>query len=268
MKGIRVNTPEEIERLRESGRRLAGVMEHLIQAARLGVTTLTLGELADRLIADAGGTAIFKGYGRAWGAPPFPAAVCLSLNDEVVHGIPRAERVLGSGDLLKIDIGMRHGGMVTDMARTVPIGTISPLARRLLITTEDSLNAGIRVLRDGATLEEYARAVEERITEDGFAAVRDLVGHGVGRELHEEPQIPNYTGSRLPNVTLRAGMSVALEPMVNAGEFGVRLSADGWTFVTKDGSLSAHFEDTVLVTERGTEILTRPVASRSPSSDF
>lgn len=251
-----VKTSAEIEALRESGRRLASVTAKLLEIAAPGVSTGELGELAERLIREAGGDPIFKGYGKAWGAPPFPAAVCLSLNHEVVHGIPDQKRILKDGDLLKIDIGLRYQGMVTDMARMKIIGAGSAEVQQIKSVTEAALQAGIATLHAGSSSEEYARAVEGVVQQAGFSCVRDLVGHGVGHELHEEPQIPNYVGSHLPQFTFRAGMSVALEPMVNAGGYPVKIAPDGWTFETTDHTLSGHVEDTVLITEAGSEIIT------------
>lgn len=251
-----IKTDAELDSLRESGRRLAAVTEELLLMAEPGVSTGTIGERAEELIRKKGGIPVFKGYGAEWGKP-FPAAVCISVNEEVVHGIPSFGRILREGDLLKIDIGMRFEGMVTDMARTVPVGAVSDGADRLMKTTKESLDRGIAKIRSGARLSDFATAVESHVRSGGFAVVRDLVGHGVGRELHEDPQIPNYFLKGMENFSFRKGMAVALEPMVNAGHFAVRLADDGWTYVTKDGSLSAHFEDTVIVTERGTEIVTR-----------
>ncbi len=251
-----IKTEAEITALRRSGKLLASIVEELLGVATVGVSTGELGELADTLIRKAGGDPIFKGYGKAWGAPPFPASVCLSLNDEVVHGIPDRARLLMDGDLLKVDIGMRYQGMVTDMARMKIVGTGTPEAVKLKTVTESALSAGISTLRDGSSLEEYARAVEGVAKSAGYTCVRDLVGHGVGRELHEEPQIPNYLGSGLPNFHFAVGMTVALEPMVNIGAHQVRLAADNWTFVTADGQLSGHAENTVLITPDGYEILT------------
>ncbi|MEI7750350.1 MAG: type I methionyl aminopeptidase [Candidatus Moraniibacteriota bacterium] len=251
-----IKTDFELENLRESGARLAMVMEELLSFSVPGISTLAIGNLADELIRKQGGIPVFKGYGAEWGKP-FPAAVCVSLNDEVVHGIPSPDRILKEGDLLKLDLGMMFQGMVSDMARTKAIGTVSSEAMRLLVATREALDSGIAKVRSGARLSDYAGAVERRIKRDGFSVVRDLVGHGVGRELHEEPQIPNYTGSGLPDFSFRKGMTVALEPMVNAGGHAIRIAKDGWTYVTRDKSLSAHFEDTVIVTERGTEIVTR-----------
>ena len=251
-----IKTETELDGLRESGKRLAAVTDELCLMAKPGVTTGEISEKAEELIRGKGGIPVFKGYGAEWGTP-FPAAVCISVNEEVVHGIPSPDRVLCEGDLLKIDIGMRFQGMVTDMARTLPIGTVSADAIRLIEAAKDSLDRGISKIRSGARLSDFASAVESRVKRDGFSVVRDLVGHGVGRELHEDPQIPNYFFKGMENFSFRKGMAVALEPMVNMGHFAVRVADDGWTYVTKDGSLSAHFEDTVIVTERGTEIVTR-----------
>ncbi|MBI2439112.1 MAG: type I methionyl aminopeptidase [Candidatus Moranbacteria bacterium] len=251
-----IKTEEEIGRMRQSGKRLALVLETVIESVCPGMTTLAVDVLAERLIREQGGIPIFKGYGGGSGRP-FPATVCTSLNNEVVHGIPNQERVIRDGDLLKLDIGMRYDGMVTDMARTVAVGTISDEAKKLLRVTEESLSCGIQTLCPGGRLSVYARAVQEHVEKNGFSVVRDLVGHGVGRELHEEPQVPNYYSSSFREVVLRKGMALALEPMVNLGGFAVTIAPDDWTFVTKDGSLSAHFEDTVVITEKGAEIVTR-----------
>ncbi|HWQ60297.1 MAG TPA: type I methionyl aminopeptidase [Candidatus Fimivivens sp.] len=251
-----IKTDNELGNLRESGHRLAEVMEELLSMAVPGISTGVIGDRAEELIRAQGGIPVFKGYGAEWGKP-FPAAVCVSLNDEVVHGIPSPDRILKQGDLLKLDLGMLFQGMVSDMARTKAIGSVSPQADRLLTVTRESLDRGIAKIRSGARLSDYARAVERRVRQGGFSVVRDLVGHGVGRELHEEPQIPNYFVEGMPDFSFRKGMTVALEPMVNVGGHAIRLAKDGWTYVTRDGSLSAHFEDTVIVTERGTEIVTR-----------
>jgi methionyl aminopeptidase len=251
-----IKTDLELENIRESGHRLSLVMEELLFMAVPGISTGVIGEKAEAHIRKQGGIPIFKGYGAEWGKP-FPAAVCVSLNDEVVHGIPSPDRILKEGDLLKLDLGMLFQGMVSDMARTKAIGTVSTEAARLLLVTRESLDCGIAKIRSGARLSDYAMVVDRRARQDGFSVVRDLVGHGVGRELHEEPQIPNYFDQGMPDFSFRKGMTVALEPMVNVGRSEIRLAKDGWTYVTKDGSLSAHFEDTVIVTERGTEIVTR-----------
>lgn len=251
-----IKTKDEIERLRESCQGLALVLQEVLAAAAPGVSTFELDELAERLIREKGGIPIFKGYGAGSGTP-FPATVCSSINDEVVHGIPSKDRVLKEGDILKIDIGMRYRGMVSDMARTIGIGTISDEAARLLRVTEESLLAGIEALRPGVKVMQYAEAVQRVAEGAGYGVVRDLVGHSVGHELHEELQVPNYVTRTLPNFTVQKGMTLALEPMINAGTWQVDLADDDWTFVTADGKLSAHFEDTVVITDTGAEILTR-----------
>lgn len=252
-----VKTEAEIEILREGGRALARILKELLQTVKPGMTTYAIGELAEKSIRALGADPIFKGYGKAWGAPPFPAALCVSINEEVVHGIPKRERVIQSGDIVKLDIGMRYRGLVTDMARTIVVGETSPLAHKLTQVVEAAFLAGLATLRHGAKMEDYAKAVEGVVQQAGFGCVRDLVGHGVGHELHEEPQIPNYGGSGLSNFTFAAGMVVALEPMITAGTYQVELAPDAWAFVTKDKKLSAHWENTVLITQTGAEVLTQ-----------
>ncbi len=232
----------------------------VIQSVRPGIVASELDALAERLIVASGGIPIFKGYGAETGKP-FPASLCVSVNNEVVHGVPKSETRLQGGDVLKLDNGMRYEGMVTDMARTILVGNSgTPGARKLIAVTEESLRRGIAVLRPGAQLSEYARAVQEYVESQGCSVVRDLVGHGVGYELHEPPQIPNFVSRDFHDVTLAAGMTFALEPMVNAGGYPVKVASDGWTVVTADGSLSAHFEDTVVITENGAEVVTRSQA--------
>lgn len=256
MKNPWVKTKNEQSVLREGGRELARILAKLIHEVRPGVTTGSIGDMAEQLIRAIGGDPIFKGYGKAWGAPPFPGALCISINEEVVHGIPRKERVIVAGDIVKLDIGMRYRGLVTDMARTVLVGEASDEAKRLVTVVEASLLAGIATLHHGSTMEEYASAVERVVTQAGFQCVRDLVGHGVGHELHEEPQIPNYAQSNLQNFTFIEGMVVALEPMITAGTYHVELAPDAWAFVTRDKRLAAHWENTVLITRTGAEVLT------------
>lgn len=253
-----IKTDDEIKRLRESGRRLALVLDQVIAAAKPGMNTFELDVLAERLIRAEGGIPIFKGYGAESGRP-FPGSVCVSLNNEVVHGIPSKSRIIKEGDLLKLDIGMRFEGMVSDMARTVAVGNISKEAAKLLAVTRESLERGIATLCPGVMISAYAKAVQGFVEENGFSVVRDLVGHGVGHELHEDPQVPNYVSRHMHDFILEKGMTLALEPMINAGTFAVRIAPDEWTFITSDGRLSAHFEDTVVITEKGAEVLTRVV---------
>lgn len=235
-------------------------MRAVAAAIRPGANTLTLDDVAMRAIRDSGSEAVFKGYGKEYGNA-FPASICVSLNDEVVHGIPRKERIIQEGDLVKVDMGLRFHGMVSDMARTFAVGAVSDKAKRLMRVTEESLLRGIAVVRIGNRLSDYGRAVEECVESAGFSVVRDLVGHGVGFELHELPQIPNYSFSGVKDVEFCAGMAIALEPMVNAGDYPVRIGKDGWVFTTEDGSLSAHFEDTVIITDHGVEVVTRSIGT-------
>ncbi|MBP6929488.1 MAG: type I methionyl aminopeptidase [Candidatus Moranbacteria bacterium] len=251
-----IKTEEEIHRLRESCQRLARVLDEVMKSVTVGMTTWDIDVLAERLIREAGGIPIFKGYNAGPGRP-FPASLCVSLNNEVVHGIPLKERTLKDGDLLKLDIGMRFEGMVSDMARTMAVGTVSKEAQRLMDVTRESLKRGIATMRSGVPMSQYAHAVQKYVEAEGFSVVRDLVGHGVGHELHEDPQVPNYVSRHMRDFILETGMTLALEPMINAGTFQVDIAPDDWTFITADGKLSAHFEDTVVITENGAEILTR-----------
>jgi len=251
-----VKTPDEIRRLRLSCQNMAHILEAVIATIKPGITTFEVDALAEKMIREIGGIPLFKGYNPG-GGRPFPATLCSSINDEVVHGIPSKERILKEGDLFKIDIGMRFEGMVSDMARTIMVGKVSPLAEKLTAVTRECLERGIAELRPGAHISSYARAVQSYVESNGFSVVRDLVGHGVGRELHEDPQVPNYVSRRMDDFVLRKGMTLALEPMINAGTFSVSIASDDWTFITSDGKLSAHFEDTVVITDNGAEILTR-----------
>ena len=251
-----IKNEQEIESLRASSRHLARILSEVLAQAKPGMSTLELDTLAETRMREIGGIPIFKGYGAS--DRPFPGSICSSLNEEVVHGIPRKDCILKEGDILKIDIGMRYEGMVSDMARSIAIGNISDEAKHIMRVTEESLLRGIETIHPGAKVSDYARAVQGHVEKNGFSVVRDLVGHSVGRELHEDIQIPNYVTRDIPDITLVAGMTLALEPMVNAGTYEVEIASDDWTFITADDRLSAHFEDTVLVTEDGVEVLTRP----------
>lgn len=253
---MRLKDKTQLNSLRESGKRLEMVMRKVADAIRPGISTVELDTLAEQTIRQLEGKPVFKGYGKEYGKP-FPASICMSINDEVVHGIPRKDRIIQEGDLVKIDMGMRFDGMVTDMARTVAVGAVSDEAARLVRVTEESLLRGISAVRIGAKLSDYARAVQKHVEENGFSVVRDLVGHGVGFDLHEPPQIPNYFFAGMKDASFRPGMAVAFEPMVNAGGYEVCLGKDGWVFTTEDGTLSAHFEDTIIITDHGVEVVTR-----------
>ncbi|HRY82646.1 MAG TPA: type I methionyl aminopeptidase [Candidatus Moranbacteria bacterium] len=249
-----IKTQNEIESMRRGGKILAGIMEEIGEKIAPGINTLELDKLAERLVFDNGGKPAFKGYGEK--NNPYPATICASINNEVVHGIPSEKIIIREGDLVKIDIGMEYKGMITDMARTFPVGTVSLEAHKLVKATQEALNQGIAKIRAGAKLSEYSEAVESYVRTFGFSVIRDLVGHGVGKILHEDPQIPNYRWN-VKDIILKEGMTLALEPMINEGKFRIKLGADGWTYITDDGKLSAHFEDTVLVKKGGCEILTR-----------
>lgn len=251
-----IKTDHDIAVIREGGRILAGIVEKLSNEIRPGVSTLEIDALAEKYIRSFGGVPSFKGYRGRSSDPPFPGTICASLNDEVVHGIPRSDRILQEGDLFKLDIGMRYKDRYTDMARTFAVGRISWQAQKVLDVTRESLEAGSQTLRDGSTIREYARIVQRYVESFGFSLVRDLVGHGVGYEVHEPPQIPNCADVRTKDFTFKKNMVVALEPMVNAGGWQIKLSRDGWTFETADHSLSAHFENTYAITKTGAEILT------------
>jgi methionyl aminopeptidase len=251
---IIIKTEKEIEVMRAGGKILAGIMEEIGKTIAVGKNTLELNKLAEELVFRNDGIPVFKNYGDK--KNPYPGAICVSLNDEIVHGLPSEKRIIQEGDLVKIDIGLKYEGMITDMARTFEAGAVSPEARKLSQTTREALKEGIKKIRADAKLSEYSQAVESYVRSRGFSVVRDLIGHGVGKFLHEDPQIPNYKwGAK--DIILKEGMTLALEPMVNEGTYKIKLLPDGWTYSTEDGKLSAHFEDTVLVKKGGCEILTR-----------
>jgi methionyl aminopeptidase len=241
----------EIERMRASGRVVAEVLEVLGNRIRPGVTTAELDGLAESIIrAHRGARPAFKGYGG------FPATICASINDEVVHGIPSKSRRLTEGDIVGIDVGVLLEGYHADAARTFPVGGVSPEAEDLLRVTQEALEAGIAAARPGGHLGDISAAIQEVVEAAGFSVVRELVGHGIGQHLHEDPQVPNF-GNVGRGLSLDPGLVIAIEPMVNRGESGVRTLEDAWTIVTADGTLSAHFEHTVAITAIGPEVLTR-----------
>lgn len=242
---------EEIAKMREAGRVVAGVLDMLEKHVKPGTRTDTLNELADAYIRERGGTPSFLGY------RGFPASICTSVNDVVVHGIPGRER-LREGDIVGVDVGVILDGYHADAARTYAVGEISEVARRLMRVTGDALEAGIRACRRGNRLGDVSNSIQRTVEAGGFSVVVQFVGHGIGKEMHEEPQIPNF-GPAGRGPVLEAGMTFALEPMVNEGSYEVEVDEeDGWTVRTVDGTLSAHFEHTVAVTEEGPVILTMP----------
>jgi methionyl aminopeptidase len=245
---IVTKTPEEIDKIAASGEVLARCMGLLRAKARPGVSTADLDRAAERFIRSHGGVPAFKGY------RGFPGSICASPNSMVVHGIPGPYR-LERGDILSIDIGVVLDGWVADAAVTVPVGPVSPIARQLIETTRASLFDAVEQCRAGNRLGDVSHAVQRRVEADGLSVVRSLVGHGVGRDMHEDPQIPNF-GAPGTGVRLEAGMVLAIEPMVNAGAHPVRLADDDWAVYSKDGSLAAHFEHTVAITDEGPRICT------------
>jgi methionyl aminopeptidase len=245
---IPIKTRQEVEYMRAACRLASQILEEISTMICPGMTTKEIDLAAARLMADAGCRSAFLGYKK------FPGNICISLNDEVVHGIG-SQRRIQYGDLVKLDIGVILNGFVGDTAATVPVGEVSEEVQRLLEVTENALYAGIEKAREGRRLSTVCAAIQDAVEQNGFSVVREFVGHGVGRHLHEEPQIPNY---RTPGATakLKAGMTLAIEPMVNLGKAGVMLLPDNWTVVTTDHTPSAHFEHTILVTKGEPEILT------------
>jgi methionyl aminopeptidase len=253
---IIIKSKKEIVAMRESGKILAKIMRQLEKEVFPGQNTASLDKLAERLIFVNGGIAVFKNYGQASGNS-FPGNICASLNDEIVHGIPDKNRKIQKGDILKIDIGIRYKGMITDMARSFLVEPVSAEARKIVQAVEETFWAGMKKVKVGAELSDYSRAAQQCAESQGFSVVRDLGGHGVGRELHEDPFIPNfYSKKEDPRARLKAGMTLAFEPMINAGGFQTVLAKDGWAFKTRDGRLSAHWENTIVVTKNGAEVLT------------
>jgi methionyl aminopeptidase len=239
----------EIKKLRRVNQLVAEVLAELRTLAVVGTTTADIDRVAEERVRAAGAVPAFKGY------HGFPATICASINEEVVHGIP-SQRALEDGDVFSIDMGAKLDGFFGDSAVTVAVGTVSAEDAELLRVTEASLLRGIEAITPGARVSDVGAAVQAYVEANGFLVVREFVGHGIGTELHEEPQVPNYgPGGRGPRLT--EGMVIAIEPMVNAGKAGVRVLSDGWTAVTKDGSRSAHFEHSVVVTSDGAEILTQ-----------
>jgi methionyl aminopeptidase len=249
-------SPDEVDKMRRAGRVVAGTIERVVAAVRPGITTAELDHVAEAYILGQGATPSFKGYGGSGGRAPFPASICTSLNDEIVHGIPSRRRAVAEGDLLKLDFGAIWEGFHADSAVTVIVGDPpSTEAEKLVRATEEALEAGISQIRPGGRLSDVGAAVQQVAEGAGFSVVREYVGHGIGRSLHEDPQIPNY-GEPGRGPQLKPGLVVAVEPMVNVGGWQTRVLVDDWTVVTEDGSLSAHFEHTIAVTEHGHEVIT------------
>jgi methionyl aminopeptidase len=249
---IILKTRKEIEIMREANRVVAQILERIGEAIAPGTTTGELDAIAEKMIRKAKAKAAFKGY-QMRNQSPYPACVCSSVNEEVVHGIP-GPRELKEGDIVSIDVGVVLRGFVGDAARTYPVGKVSDQALLLMKVTRESLYRGIEQAVPGNRLHDISHAVQTHVESNGFSVVRDFVGHGIGRDMHEPPQIPNYTGVGA-NPRLKTGMVLAVEPMVNEGTWQIKLLDDEWTAVTTDGKLSAHFEHSIAITDNGPLIL-------------
>ncbi len=239
---VTIKTEKEIELMREAGKILSDVHDRLAELVVPGITTMDLNRKADEMIRSYGCIPSFLNYNG------YPASICASVNDEVVHGIPHKKRILKEGDIISIDAGVIYKGYQSDAARTHAVGKISDEAARLIEVTKQSFFEGIKFAKEGCHLYDISAAIEDYVVAHGYSCVRDLVGHGIGTEMHEEPQIPNFR-QRRRGMKLVAGMTLAIEPMVNAGRYDVCMLDDDWTVVTEDGSLSAHYENTILITQ-------------------
>lgn len=248
---IYIKSKSEIELMRQAGRITAGARTIARQAVAAGVSTKQIDKLVHEYIVKSGAKPTFKGYGG------FPGSACISVNDEVIHGIP-GKRIIRSGDIVSLDVGATYKGFVGDCAGTFPCGEISEEARKLIEVTRQSFFEGIKYARVGYRVSDISAAIQEYVESHGFSVVREYVGHGVGRQLHEAPEVPNYRTERRtrPDPRLVKGMTLAIEPMVNAGGCAIRVLSDDWTVVTQDGSLSAHYENTIAITDGEPEILT------------
>lgn len=259
---IECKSAKELDLMRTAGKIVAEILQDMQGHARAGVSTAELDHRARMILDKYGATSPFLGYPNVKkNDPRFPAWICASLNDEIVHGIPKPKRILKEGDLLKIDVGATFGGYIGDSAWTFPIGRVSDQAQQLMRVTERSLEKGIAQACAGKHLWDVIRAIQSEVEANGFSVIREYQGHGVGRDMHEEPSIPNFLDTdyakRPPNIVLKPGMTLALEPMVVTGGWQTRTLGDKWTVVTRDHGLAAHYEHTVAITENGPEILTR-----------
>lgn len=245
---VSIKSEREIEIMREAGKILGTVLNQLCKEIKPGMTTARVNQLGDEMIRSYGCIPSFLGYGG------FPASICVSVNEEVVHGIPSKKRILMEGDIVSLDAGVIYKGYQSDAARTVGVGEISREARQLIDVTKQSFFEGIQFAKEGCRLHDISNAIAAYNEKFGYGVVRDLVGHGIGQQLHEDPQIPNFTQERR-GIRLYEGMTLAIEPMIAAGDYAVKWLDDEWTVVTADKSLAAHYENTVLVTKNGPEIL-------------
>ncbi len=250
---------KDLDNFRVGGRLLASILAKVVAMVKPGVSIHELNDLAKREMIAGGGRPAFEGYGQAWGVPGYPAVLCVSVNDEVVHGIGSRADVLRDGDIVGLDIGVIYqakNGLYTDMAVTVAVGRVSGEAQQLMAVTRQSLVEAIRFIKPGVATTDLSKAVQKYCEAYGYGVVKDLTGHGVGYQLHDEPTIPNFYSSNQPSSQLKAGMAICIEPMITVGGWQVKTDSDQWTVRTVDGSLAAHFEHTILITDKGFEVIT------------
>lgn len=254
---ITIKSSDEIEVMREGGKRLAFILQEVVNAVKPGVSTADLNDLAQSLAKERGDIPSSLNYKPKGAKRAYPASICVSINDEIVHGIPNENpKILKEGDIVSLDMCLTHGGMVVDSAVTVGVGIIDPIAQKLISVTKESMYAGIKAAKGNGHIGDIGYAIERVAKANGFSIVEDLCGHGVGYSVHEDPYVPNY-GEKGRGDKLKSGMTIAIEPMLNEGKKEVYIDDDGYTFKTKDGLRSAHFEHTVLITNKGAEILTK-----------
>ncbi|MBQ1251630.1 MAG: type I methionyl aminopeptidase [Firmicutes bacterium] len=247
---ITIKNKEQIAKMRDAGRIVAEVLALMEEHVAPGVSTMELNEIAENHIRKCGAVPTFLGYGG------FPATICASINDEVVHGIPSRDRYLNEGDIISVDVGATFRGYVGDAARTFPVGKISEENARLIAVTKQSFYEGLAQAKKGNRLGDISNAIQRYVEKNGYSVIRDLVGHGIGENMHEDPAVPNY-GKKGRGVKLCEGLTIAVEPMVAAGHYALDILADNWTYVTRDGSMAAHYENTFAITDGEPEILTR-----------
>ncbi len=255
-----IKKPAEIAKIQEGGQLMGEILEKLVPLVKPGVSGYEIDAEAERLILAAGGRPAFKGYRSRKSDPPFPATICFSLNEEVVHGIPIKDKIIKDGDLVSLDIGMEYpvSGFFTDTALTIAVGKVPEKSQKLLDVTREALEVGIRAAQPGKSVADIGRAIEDYVRSQGkYGIVEDLTGHGVGHAVHEDPPVPNYYDKNLKDWILQPGVVIAIEPMITLGTHRVDIARDGWTIFTADKSMSAHFEHTLIITEAGPVVVTR-----------
>jgi methionyl aminopeptidase len=251
-------TQNEINLMAEGGKILAKILQQVSAKVKPGIGTKELNDLAESLILKNNGVPAFKNYKSSEGDQPFPSTLCTSINNEVVHSPAEPDRILQPGDIIGLDIGMSYKGYFTDMAVTLAVGNIRPQTQKLLTVTKESLDLGIAKIKENVYLSEIAKVIQDHVEKNGFSVVRELVGHGVGKFVHEDPRVPNYVTEESKTIQIKKGMTLAFEPMVNAGDWKIKILEDDFTYATDDGSLSAQFEHTVALDHQGkTKILTK-----------